>query len=226
VSNNGTLSVKDANVLDVMSYSSSFWTSGIVESSTSYFVLKGSIPTGTLDGETVYLNDGGLVDTTGIVTLLQNKEDSIVAFYNNNDPMSTLSCPFAFLFGAETDADSMNCLEGWELGQVFDSSLWEGVKGNLTDGGVLRARLENVEVKENEYLGVEGYMLKNLVIFSNERSDEFLGSFEDGKIAKKVDDRFPNNFPVSIPTLDSNLLCMFEDWKVMKYEDELKKILG
>ena len=225
LSNNGTLSVKDKEVLDVMSYSSSFWTSGIVESATSYFFLKETIPTGSLDGETVYLNDGGLVDTTGIVTLLQKKEDTIVAFYNNNDPLSELSCPFAFLFGAETSADSMNCLEGWELGQVFDSGLWEGVKGNLTDGGLLRAKLENVEVKENEYLGVEAYILKNLIIFSNERSDEFLGSFEDEEIAAKVDDRWPNNFPVSMPTLDANVMCMFKDWIVEKYLDELKEVM-
>ena len=39
--NNATLEIKHDTVLDVMSYSSSFWTASIVEDKTQYFFLKG-----------------------------------------------------------------------------------------------------------------------------------------------------------------------------------------
>jgi hypothetical protein len=127
------------------------------------------VPTGTLDSDTtVYLNDGGLVDTTGIVTLLQKKVPRILAFYNNNEPLSTLNSTFADLFGVEVSTDTMNSLEGASLAQVFNESLFDGVIGNLTDGSVLRARLDNVQVQANSYLGVESYELEELIIFSNE----------------------------------------------------------
>ena len=114
----GNLDLPHSSVLDVMAYSSSFWTAGILSSASSYFFLKGAIPTATLAAETVYLNDGGLVDTTGIVSLLQRKTDRVVAFYNNNEPLAKLNSTFANLFGVEEATDSMNSLERAELGQV------------------------------------------------------------------------------------------------------------
>ena len=101
------------------------------------FITCRSISTGTLGGDDVYLNDGGIVDTTGIVTLLQKKVPKIVAFYNNNDPLESLSSIFAYLFGVEVTTDTMNSLEGWELGQVFDGGVYEEVLANLTLSGGL-----------------------------------------------------------------------------------------
>ncbi|GMI11836.1 hypothetical protein TrLO_g14758 [Triparma laevis f. longispina] len=225
--NNATLEIKHDTVLDVMSYSSSFWTASIVEDKTQYFFLKGSISTGTLGGEDVYLNDGGIVDTTGIVTLLQKKVPKIVAFYNNNDPLSSLSSVFAYLFGVEVETDTMNSLEGWELGQVFDSGLYEEVLTNLTDPTIMRAHLTNLQVMDNTFLGVEGYAVEEIMILSNEYSDEFLDSFNNAEDLKGgLDEKWPNQFPVSIPTFDCNMLAMKADWLVLKYEEELAALVG
>jgi hypothetical protein len=220
------LKLDDKSVLDVMSYSSSFWAAGILESSAAkYWLMSGTVPTASLDSATVYLNDGGIVDTTGIVSLLQRKTDKIVAFYNNNDPLATLNSTFSDLFGIESTTDSMNSLEGYELGQVFDSQLWPGVIANMTDGSILRARLSNVEVKANAFLGVEAYTLKELVIFSNEYSDAFLDTFTDTQIKENLDAMWPNQFPVSVPVLDANTMCMFASWKTGIYKDELAEVL-
>ena len=138
------------------------------------FITCRSISTGTLGGDDVYLNDGGIVDTTGIVTLLQKKVPKIVAFYNNNDPLESLSSIFAYLFGVEVTTDTMNSLEGWELGQVFDGGVYEEVLANLADPTILREHLTGGQVMDNEYLGVGSYVLEGIMIFSNEYSDEFL----------------------------------------------------
>jgi len=219
------LSLKHSSVLDVMAYSSSFWTASILEDKTQYFFLKGTIPTGDLGGSDVYLNDGGIVDTTGIVTLLQQQTDTIVSFYNNNDPLATLNSTFADLFGVDVATDTMNSLEGSVLGQVFDEELFPAVIANLTDGNVLRARLSNVKVRDNSFLNVKRYVVKELIIFSNEYSDEFVDSFQDASIKANLDKEWPNSFPVSMPVLDANMLCMFNDWKVQKYKEELEAVI-
>ncbi|GMI15338.1 hypothetical protein TrVE_jg10032 [Triparma verrucosa] len=225
--NNATLEIKHDTVLDVMSYSSSFWAASIVEDKTQYFFLKGSISTGTLGGDDVYLNDGGIVDTTGIVTLLQKKVPKIVAFYNNNDPLESLSSIFAYLFGFEVTTDTMNSLEGWELGQVFDGGVYEEVLANLTDPTIMRAHLTGVQVMDNDYLGVGSYVLEEIMIFSNEYSEEFLDSFDNSEDLKNgLDENWPNNFPVSIPTFDCNMIAMKADWLVMKWEEELAALLA
>jgi len=59
----------------------------------------------------------------------------------------------------------MNHIEGPTLGQVFaDSSLWDDVYTNLTDGSILRATLSNVEILENSYLGTTAYTVSNITL--------------------------------------------------------------
>ena len=226
--NNETLGLKHSTPLDVMGYSSSFWTAGIVEASKAkYFLLHESISTGSLGSTTVYLNDGGLVDTTGIVTLLQLQTPKIVAFYNNNDPLSSLSSVFSYLFGVGAATDTMNSLEGPELGAVFPEELYGEFISNLTDPNVMRATLSDVPVSDNSYLGVSGYSLSSLVVFSNEYSDAFLDSFDDAaELRGGLDERWPNQFPVSLSAFDSNMLAMKADWLVVKYAEELEALLG
>ena len=48
-----------------------------------------------------------------------------------------------------------------------------------------------------------------------------MNAFEDADIAKNLDANFPNSFPVSLPVLDTNVLCMYDDFKVGKYKEEL-----
>lgn len=129
-----------------------------------YEVGKLSLSTGILGGKPVYLTDGalagwgrrecagGIVDTTGIVAHLQQKASRIVAFYNNNDDLTVLNSSFGYLFGVLGETDSQNSIEGWELAQVFDSSLFAPVISNMTNGAILRARLSTVQVRE-QYRG-------------------------------------------------------------------------
>ena len=84
-----TLTITHKSVLDIMAYSSAFWAAGILESSKiEYNLLKSSIPMATFfNNEDTFIGDGGLVDTTGIVSHLQRKVNKIVAFYDNNSPL-------------------------------------------------------------------------------------------------------------------------------------------
>ena len=119
------LDLPHKSVLDAMSYSSGFWSASIMESKAQYFFLRNILTTAKVESRadddsyssssttsTVYLGDGGLIDTTGIVTLLQKGVTRIVAFYNNNNPLSSLQSPIASLFGVETKTDSMNSIQG------------------------------------------------------------------------------------------------------------------
>ena len=108
---------------------------------------------------------------------------------------------------------------------MFSSKLYSSVIANLTDGSVLRARLSNVLVLANPFLGVAPYTLSELLIFSNERSETFVDSFTDAGIKENLAEEFPNGFPVSVPVLDANVMCMFSDYKVGLYEGELREVL-
>merc|ERR1712107_579289 len=160
----------------------------------------------------VYFADGGFVDTTGVVALLQKKTNSIVAFYNNNDDLTELSAPWSFLFGVMGDGtDTMNHLEGPTLGRVFaDTTLYGQVIANLTDPEILLATLSDVAILENAYLGTSAFTLDSLMIFSNQYSAKFVDSFTDERIKANLDDRFPNKFEVALPTLDANMLCAMQ----------------
>ena len=50
-------------------------------------------------------------------------------------------------------------------------------------------------------------------------------SFEDPDISNNLSSDFPNTFAVSMPTLDANVLCMFNDWKIQRYSDEISTAL-
>ena len=236
------LYIEHKTPLDVMGYSSAFWAASILEGDggridPEYRFLKDSVAIATfgdsssssVESHAAYLADGGLVDTTGIVTLLRNKLPRIIAFYDNNDPLSDLNAPIAHLFGVSGPSNSMNNLPGPALSQVFDPELFAPLYANLTiadAGGRLLGRLSNVSVRSNAYFGVEPYVLEELLIFSTEYSAEFLDSFEDEEgILNVIDVEFwPNGFPVSMTTADANLLCMLCDWRIRAHEDEIRSL--
>ncbi|GMH64324.1 hypothetical protein TL16_g03936 [Triparma laevis f. inornata] len=118
-------------------------------------------------------------------------------------------------------------MEGPELGAVFPEELYGDFISNLTDPNVMRATLSDVPVSDNSYLGVSGYSLSSLVVFSNEYSDAFLDSFDDAAEPRAgLDERWPNQFPASLSAFDSNMLAMKADWLVVKYAEELEALLG
>ena len=180
--------------IDAISASSSFWNAGIVSSALGMATLKGWLnaytiaegatrsmgrtagrrtgSTGAMGGagRTMYSMDGGLTDTTGIVAHLRTRSDAVIAFYNNNDDLHALNATLAYLFGVPTTTNNMNVLEGPNLAQVFPPDLYAEAIANLTNPSLLRARLTNVSVLANAYLGVEAYTLKELLVVSNQYS--------------------------------------------------------
>lgn len=122
---------------------------------------------------------------------------------------------YAYLFGVATPTDTMNSLEGPHLAQVFPSLHWPAVITNLTDGSRLHAMLTDLEVLENRYFGVAAYRLESLTIISNQNSAPFLAGLRP-EVRAAVDPRWPNTFGVGMPTLDANLLCVFQGWKVKR----------
>jgi hypothetical protein len=208
---NVTLSSSQPNLtlLSAAAWSTAFYAAGIVESSTLYAAEQAAeaLGKGTListkahvdarAAETVHLVDGGFVDSTGIVALLRKGIRRILLCYMNNDALRPSSEPqselasFAYLFGIDLPTDTINSLAGPSLLHVFPSELYVPVMANLTDGSRLFARATSVPVLANAYLGIESYTLDELLIVSNGRSDEFLASFDDARVAAAVSDRGP-----------------------------------
>lgn len=135
----------------------------------------------------------------------------LVAFYNNNVPLSTMSSPIAYLFGVDTTTDAMNSLKGPELTQVFSSSLYPDVIGNLTNPDVGIVQLTDVEIVENQ-MGIEPYVVQSLVIISNRNINGF--KYQDKRVQDQLSPKWPDQFPYGISTLDANVLCSFNDYKV------------
>jgi len=205
-------------LLDALSFTSAFWTAPLLSS--QYATLFDSFLLRT--NKTIVL-DGGVVDTTGIVGLLQKQTDHIIAFYNNNIPLSELESPIAYLFGVNVTTDSMNSIFGPKLSQVFDSDLYAGVISNLTNSKVGIANLKDVNVFSNEVMGVESYVINNLIIVSNIMNDGF--ELDDSRIMKRLSSSWPDNYMFVPPELDANTLCMFNDWKVRNNRELIEPIL-
>ena len=205
-------------LLDALSFTSAFWTAPLLSS--RYATLFDSFL--LITNQTIVL-DGGVVDTTGITGLLQKQTDQIIAFYNNNIPLSELESPIAYLFGVDVSTDSMNSLLGPTLSQVFDSDLYPDVMSNLTNSKVGIAHLQDVNVFSNEIMGVKSYVIKNLIIVSNIMNDRFV--LDDSRIMKQLSSSWPDSYMLVPPELDANILCMFNDWKVRNNHELFESIL-
>ncbi|EJK52918.1 hypothetical protein THAOC_27753 [Thalassiosira oceanica] len=129
---NGALTADSANNLDhvvveisdekilveqALAHSTSFWAASILTLNPVVRRLFGNLV--HIDQNNSKVLDGGVVDTTGVVTLLGQQSSTILAFYNNNAPLSKLGAPIAYLFGVDAPTDSMNSL----LGPKFIASL-------------------------------------------------------------------------------------------------------
>ena len=222
---------KSMTDMDAVAASSSFWNADMITSSTNYYVFKGWLENYDVnrsgDKVSTYAMDAGVVDSTGITSLLRNQVDSIVLFFNDNNDIREMNASFAYLFGINTSkTNSMNALAGPKNSQIFDSNLYETFMSNLTQDPV-RAHLRNVHVMDNEYFGIEAYELKNLLVLSNQYSALFLNSFVDSEnIASALSSDFPNKFSVGMETYDAQMLCLFNQWKVKEYGDEIYALFG
>jgi hypothetical protein len=113
-------------------------------------------------------------------------------------------------------------LEGRALAQVFPSSLYAATIANLTEGNsIFSAKLVNVPVLANEYLGVEAYTLGSLLLIGNQRNEEFLNSFADPAVKANTPAAWPNNIPVGMSTFEANLMCLWSAYRVQTLDSEL-----
>ena len=224
----------ELSTLDVLSYTSAFWAAPlltahpILSNLSRRLLLRSNHsefgidePPSSKSGSVIL--DGGVVDTTGLVGLLQQRTEHIIAFYNNNVPLSKVRSPIAYLFGVDTTTDSMNSLLGPSLSQMFPSELYPNVIANLTNPKNAKAHLEGVNVIPNQ-MGVEPYVVKSLIIFSNLMNDGFI--LDDRRILSRLSTNWPDRYAFSPPELDANALCMFNDWKVRSNREALDPILG
>ncbi|KAH8075108.1 hypothetical protein JL721_1102 [Aureococcus anophagefferens] len=211
-----------APLMNAASFSSAFWAAAIVESGAEYALLKDELITlPSAAGDDAIVLDGGMVDTTGIAALLRRQATTVVAFYdNNNGGVAAQPASLAYLFGAAGPTDSMNAVAGPDVLAVFDGALWPAALANLTAGA--RAALRGVRVAANAYLGVEAYVLDELLVFPLERSPSFLASFADPAVAANVAaDDWPNAMALSMDPFAANLLCADARWKVGRHRAEL-----
>ena len=188
---------------DFVAMSSAFWAASIVENGDQNKLFKSILMRANLiSGGQTYLVDGGMVDTTGIAALLRRRTARIVSFYNNNDDLADLDSPYAYLFGVNTSTDTMNSMGGAQATQVFSASLYPCLLANLT-GTSVRAHLQNVPVLRNEMLGIEPYVLEELLVFSNQRSTSFLEELTDAEIVKRLASQWPSRMPLSMGALEA-----------------------
>jgi len=222
-------------------WSSCFFAAALMEDNAAYAAerLAEALGEGTListfahvddaAAERLYLADGGLLDTTGVVSLLRRGVTRILLNYINNEALAPTNqtqselSSIAYLFGAHGVAtDGQNALAGPTLSQVFPTALYEPVLTNLTTPGRLLARATRVPVLSNGYLGVTPYVLDELLIVSNALDPAFLAAFDDARIAKAVSWQWPDQMPVGFGTLEANLLCQYERWKLARHADTLE----
>lgn len=222
---------RSISILDALSYTSAFWAAPLLASPKIPFTLFRNLLLranhSTFEpgaNGSVFMLDGGVVDTTGVIGLLQKQSQNIIAFYNNNAPLSEVLSPIAYLFGIEASTDSMNSLLGPSLSRVFPSGLYADTIANLTNPKIGMAHLREVNVLSNQIMGVEPHVIKNLVIFSNAKNDNFI--LEDPRIMSQLSSSWPDRHLFSPPQLDANVLCIFNDWKVRNYRKVLDLVFG
>eukprot|EP00747_Dinoflagellata_sp_TGD_P199099 gnl/TRDRNA2_/TRDRNA2_72258_c0_seq1.p1 gnl/TRDRNA2_/TRDRNA2_72258_c0~~gnl/TRDRNA2_/TRDRNA2_72258_c0_seq1.p1 ORF type:complete len:452 (+),score=78.66 gnl/TRDRNA2_/TRDRNA2_72258_c0_seq1:24-1358(+) len=234
-------------LLDGTAWSTSFWAHSVIEDKRVYdaerlleeqgrgVLISACASANKAPGrETmVHLIDGGFVDTTGIVALLQRRASHILTLYGSNECLQAVgsesqceTASVAYLFGHIEKTDAMNSLAGPTLTQVFPTHFYEGVLQNLTDPRGLLVHLKKVPVLRNSYLEVEPFILEDLIIVSNHPVGAFLSSFSDPRVRGNLDPAWPDRFPVSMDVFNANMLCEFNRWKLQRHAAELRDLFA
>lgn len=121
--------------------------------------------------------DGGIVETTGLITLARAGLRNMILFYES--AFSFADWPqVGFLFGVPCCGANL-CRNNYQaLGarnlQIFHERHWVELRdGLLHQGGNGSVVLRNVEVVDNAWLGVKAYTVAQLVVLSNNKMDAF-----------------------------------------------------
>lgn len=218
------------STLRAISDATPFWAASLLESASLDKLLGGLIPSLPPPNDGYLLLDGGTVDTTAISALLRRGVTSIVAFYDSQKPLHDASAALGFLFGVPNTTTDLGMWEGPQLAQVFPTPLWKAVHANVTNPELRSARLENVDVLPNAYLGVEGgYQLSTLLIIATQRSEAFLREFDavDPRVKQGLHPGWPEAMPLpGMTPLDANTLCIYSGWEVMRAREQIQSLFG
>ena len=103
------------------------------------------------------------------------------------------------------------------------------VLANLTDPERGFARLDNLDVLPNSYLGVSGgYRIDSLLIVATQYSRAFLREFDvvDPRVRQGLHPGWPEAMSLlGISPLDVNTLCVFCGWNVKRLSAQIVEIL-
>jgi len=147
------------------------------------------------ENSTYYTADGGDSDNTGIITLLQRRCKSIIAFDNFTevvkDSNNICSLSLLALFGIENNGDCPDYPYPFNTSlKVFKTSDWEKVTSqftnNINNGGPCYARVK-LDVLPNAIQGVEGNYTVDLLVIVLAESTRF-NSF----LPKQITESFTN----------------------------------
>ena len=173
----------------------------------------------------MYLGDGGLIEATGIVPLIRHSLKKIIVFVNVPKALEEAPATLSFLFGV-SGISGYGKWPGKALLHILPSEAWAEVYKNLT-GPTVTAQLRNVQVLDNTYLGVESYMLEELLILGNQRSEAFLQLLPDrNAVVNAISKDWPLGMAVGMSAIEANLLCGFNQWKVNQNEAVIRDMLG
>ena len=100
----------------------------------------------------------------------------------------------------------------------------------MTNPELRSARLDNVDVLPNAYLGIEGgYQLSTLLIIATQRSEAFLREFDavDPRVRQGLHPGWPEAMPLpGMTPLDANTLCIYSGWEVMRAREQIQSLFG
>lgn len=159
--------------------------------------------------------DGGVLDNTGILPMLQRKVKNIVLFVNsdskiditNNDDDMTKSIDLTLrqLFLGNVDINKQTYLHHFEYIndlKVFENKnnkLWTKflnvIRYNIENNDTAFAQLENIKTLENTNLHIPKYKIDKLIIIYLYQSNDWTYNRIDENIRKMLDTDYYKNFP-------------------------------
>ena len=224
-------SAQPVPILTALAYGTSFWAASLLESRILYEHLSGLLPSLPPPDDSFLLVDGGSLDSTAIAALLRRNVSRGVAFYDNSFDLRAVSTQLGFLFGVANTTSDLAMWQGPQLAQVFATKLWPEVFANLTDPEIGAARLDNVFVMPNTFLGISGgYWMSTLLIITTQQSEAFLRQMDEvdgGGVRAQLHPGWPEAMPLpGMTPLDANTLCVYSGWGVMRARDAIQDMFA
>jgi len=208
-----------------MAMTAAFWAAPLVQNKAVYaYNWRQLIAMPSYDW---FAMDGGLLDGLALVPLLRRGLKRIVVLADISVRGNQHEPSLAYAFGVDAPTATTAMLQGPHLAQVFPQEFYQAVIANLSDPNLGYARLDNLPVQTNLYLGIaHSYVLDSLLILTAQREKAFLGEFMDPQVHSHVRPGWPQSIPLlaGLSALDANLLCTYAGWRVHQARDEVRNL--